>query len=355
MTRGLIYSTRGVTASIHESLIQQMKIVETQSSTIDFLSTYKSRKPLDYIENKSGIKITDHLTSLRDFYYSHAINMESWNEIYEKLDVNFLSDYDDLYVFGGIFSTASALKRYEKRNHIFPNDRGQIKFESVALPCLHELALLKANKEFGTRLHEICFDPLEMSIDLFHPDFSPKTNYTLYHGYDVAKLNMKRLDSLQYFYQNEKKSFIESQYDKDIDFTFGMTIFQDFRKKYYDDVRDIQKQFEKTNLYVLNKITGENTFLDRQDYLKQIARSKFTMILPAYDSNCFSIYRLLESLNNDCLPLIHEDCYIEEINKSYNTDLGVLMTRVPFSERDRMDLLNIFKNIFLKVERKFVV
>lgn len=331
-----------------------MKIVESQSSTIDFISTYKSQKPVEYIEKKSGIKITNHLKQLKDFYYSHAINMASWTEIYDEIDVDFLSEYDDLYVFGGLFSTASGLRRYEKRNRVFPNDKGQIKFESVALPCVHELAFLKANRQYNIRLHEVCFDPLEMTIDLFHPDFCPNSKYTLYHGYDVEKLNMKRLDSLQYFYQHENKSLIEMQYDKDVDFTFGMTIFQDFRKKYYDDVKEIQKKFKTTNLYVLNKITGENTFLDRADYLKQIARSKFTMILPAYDSNCFSIYRLLESLNNDCLPLIHDDCYIEEINKSYNTDLSVLMVKEPFSEKDRMELLNMFKNVFLKVERKFV-
>jgi hypothetical protein len=354
MSRGLIYSTRGVTASIHESLIQQMKIVETNNTKIDFLSSYKTDKPKQHIQQNAGITIDKHLTHLTKFYYDTAINMSSWNEIYDALDVNFLKEYDDLYLFGGIFSTASGLKRYEKRMFVFPKDSGQIKFESVAVPCVHILALLKANNEFGTRLHEIVFDPLEMSLDLFHVDYAPKKCYNLYHGYDKPSLNMKRLDSLQYFLSKQTKNFIEEQTEKDIDITFGMTIFQNFRQKYEQDAKTILNKFDKVNFYVLNKVTGENTFVDRAEYLKQIARSKYTIILPAYDSTCFSIFRLLESLHNDCLPLIHEDCYLTDINKSYNTDLNELVTDKPFSENERVRLLNKFKKIFLTVENKFI-
>lgn len=356
MSRGLIYSTRGVTTSLYDGPVQQMNIVSTQNDIIDFISVYKTNKPIQYIEEKSGIKITDHLTNIRDFYFDSAILMDSWEEIYKALDIDFLKKYDDLYVYGGLFSTASGLRRYKNRVGVFPKDKGQIKFQSVALPCVHVLAFLKANREFGTRLHEVCYDPLEMTMDTFHPDYAPKSNYHLYHGYDVDSLNMKRLDSLQSYYQNaQNKSFIETQFEKDIDICFGMTIFEEFRKKYYDDAIEISKKFDKANLYVLNKITGESNFLDREDYLSQIARSRFTMIMPAYETKCFSIYRLLESLNNDCLPLIHEDCFLDEINKSYNTDLSVLVRKEPFEESERIELLNKFKNVFLRVERKFAV
>lgn len=354
MSRGLIYSTRGVTASIHESLIQQMKMVESNNDSIDFISSYKTDAPKKHIENGAGIKIEKHFRNITEFYYDKAIHMSSWTQIYDALNVDFLKEYDDLYLFGGLFSTASALRRYEKRNYVFPKDSGQIKFESVALPCIHVLALLKANREYEIRLHELVFDPLEMSIDLFHSDYVPTKNYYLYHGYDKPELNMKRLDSLQYYLNNQKRNFIEEQIDKDIDITFGMTIFENFRHKYYEDAKVVLNKFDKVKFYLLNKVTGENTFIDRDQYLKEIARSKFTIILPAYDSTCFSIFRLLESLHNDCLPLIHKDCYIKDINKSYNTDLSELITDKPCSENDRIELLNKFKKIFLTVDRKFI-
>jgi len=280
--------------------------------------------------------------------------MSSWTEIYDGLNIDVLKQYDDLYLFGGLFSTASDLKRYEKRNFVFPKDSGQIKFQSVALPCIHVLALLKANREFGIRLHEIVFDPWEMSVDMFHPNYAPKDNYNLYHGYDKPSLNMKRLDSLQYYLSKQNKNFIEEQVEKEYDITFGMTVFQKFREKYFDDAKNVLSKFEKVNFYLLNKVTGEDTFIDRDQYLKKIAQSKYTIILPAYDSTCFSIFRLLESLQNDCLPLIHEDCYIKDVNKSYNTDLSELITDKPFSENDRIELLNKFKKVFLTVERKFI-
>lgn len=355
MKRGLIYSTRGVTASIHESLIQQMKMVETNTDQIDLLSSYKTDVPKKHIENSAGIKLEKHLRTFTKFYYDEAIRKSSWTEIYDALDVSSLKVYDDLYLFGGLFSTASYLRRYEKRNFIFPKDSGQIKFESVALPCIHVLALLKANREYGIRLHELVFDPLEMSVDLFHHDYAPTKNYYLYHGYDKPELNMKRLDSLQYYLDSQRKNFIEDQIDKDIDITFGMTIFQDFRHKYYEDAKKVLSKFDNVKFYVLNKVTGENTFVNRDVYLKQIARSKFTIILPAYDSSCFSIFRLLESLHNDCLPLIHKDCYLKDINKSYGTNLEELITDKPFDEDVRIELLNKYKKIFLNVERNFIL
>jgi ABC-type xylose transport system substrate-binding protein len=165
---------------------------------------------------------------------------------------------------------------------------------------------------------------------------------------------MKRLDSLQYYLSKQNKNFIEEQVEKEYDITFGMTDIQKFREKYFDDAKNVLSKFEKVNFYLLNKVTGEDTFIDRDQYLKKIAQSKYTIILPAYDSTCFSIFRLLESLQNDCLPLIHEDCYIKDVNKSYNTDLSELITDKPFSENDRIELLNKFKKVFLTVERKFI-
>jgi len=354
MTRGLIYSTRGVTASIHESLIQSMRIVETNNDKIDLISSYKTDTPKKHIQQTSGIKIDKHINSITEFYYDKAIYLSSWTDIYDALNVEFLKEYNDLYLFGGLFSTASGLRRYEKRNRIFPKDSGQIKFESVALPCIHVLALLKANREYAIKLHEISLDPLEMSIDLFHSDYVPSKNYYLYHGYDVLNLNMKRLDSLQYYLSKQTKNFIEEQFDKDVDITFGMTIFENVRQKYYEDAKNVLNKFNTVNFYLLNKITGENTFIDRDKYLTQIARSKYTIVLPAYDTTCFSIFRLLESLHNDCLPLIHKDCYIKDINTSYNTNLEELITDKPFKENDRKELLNKFKKVFLTVDRNFI-
>jgi hypothetical protein len=354
MSRGLIYSTRGVTASIHESLIQQMKSVEMNDSSIDLMSTYRSDNPKHHIEKVAGIKITNHIRTITDFYYDEAINMSDWEQIYDALDVSFLKEYDNLYLFGGLFSTASNLRRYEKRNFVFPKDSGQIKFLSVGLPCIHVLALLKANREYGIRLHEIVFDPLEMSLDLFHVDYAPTSNYFLYHGYDKTNLNMNRLDSLQYFLSKQNKNFIEEQFDKDVDITFGMTVFEGFRTKYYHYAKTILNKFDKVNFYVLNKITGENNFLDRDDYLKQIARSKYTIILPAYDDTCFSIFRLIESLHNDCLPLLHKDCCIVDMNKSFGVDLSELMSEDPFPEDERIRLLEKYKKVFLSVDRKFL-
>jgi hypothetical protein len=354
MSRGLIYSTRGVTSAMHESLIQQMKSVEMNDTVIDLMSSYKSEKPKEHVEVAAGIKINKHIRTITDFYFETAIHMADWEQIYNALDVSFLKEYDNLYLFGGLFSTASNLRRYEKRNFVFPKDAGQIKFQSVALPCIHVLALLKANHIYGIRLHEIVFDPLEMSLDLFHPQYKPTKNYFLYHGYDKPNLNIKRLDSLQFYLNSLQRNFIEEQFDKDLDITFGMTVFEGFREQHYYYAQRFLNKFDKKQMFVYNKITGENTFIDRSEYLKWIARSRYTLILPAYDDTCFSIFRLIESLHNDCLPLLHPECCIVDMNKSFGVDLRELMVDEPFEETKRLELLDKYKKVFLSVERKFL-
>lgn len=43
-------------------------------------------------------------------------------------------------------------------------------------------------------------------------------------------------------------------------------------------------------------------------YLELLKSSRFTLIIPSYDSNCFSMRRFAEAISVGCVPLIHEDC-----------------------------------------------
>lgn len=354
MSKGIFYITRNISGREGKGLIPHIKLIESNNTEIDFLTELKTNKSKKFIEDIIGIpvKLKNHYLS---FYENEAKHMSNWMEVYEKLDIRHLQDYDDLYIMGGIDLFRSNLIRGSKRNFVFPYDKHQMKFYSTGIKVIHLLALLKAHNEYNIPLHEMAFDPNEMSMDLVHSDVKPNSNYYLYHGYDIPNYNIKRLDSLQYFYNNPTPSLFQNDYtEKPNDYTFGFTVLEKSeREDYVDYVNRMALNFKTSNVYCKNYITGQNTLLDRDNYISMISLSRFTTILPAYDSTCFSVYRLIESLQHNCLPLIHKSCNIEDIQKSFNVDLTPLVTETPMNESDRLELLDYMKQNILKVERSF--
>jgi hypothetical protein len=162
---------------------------------------------------------------------------------------------------------------------------------------------------------------------------------------------MYRLDSLQYYLL--RKNLIPT--DKIYDLTFGYTVFQyGNRPTYIDYVDKITCRFDNVNLYVKNAISGHDTSIPRDVYLNKISESRYTLIIPSYDNSCFSLYRFIESIHLDCLPLIHQDCNIDDVQRSFDVDLSILKTAIPFSEDNRLKLLEYFKSKFLVFEKNFI-
>lgn len=350
MKNSLIYSAWGITSEPTKNLINQIRILNTTDSKINLLTNATTDSGKKYIENIANIKIREQINLFSNFYENRVKKLENWIQVYDELNVCDLEKYDAFYIFGGIFSSASKLRRGTDRNYVFPRDNGQLRFESIGKHLLNILAVLKAHTDYCIPIHDICYDPLEYSLSLFHPDYQPKSNYFLYHGYDMPAYNMHRLDSMQYYLNFKKKFF---QIEKTLDFVFGMTVMEADRMSYYEYADLFSKKFQRNFFVANNKFNNINTFVDRDKYLNFISASKYTLILPAYDTNSFSIYRLIESLSNDCLPFIHQDCIIDDVEKSFNVDLSMLKTDKIFSESQRLEILEYLKSKILVVEKLF--
>lgn len=352
MSKGLFFTTRSVTGREGKGIVAHMGIMQLQSDELHYLSSKISDQTKDFIESYSDIRIRKNL-NLYGKFYEEAMHMADWMEVYEKLDVTPLQSYDNLYIIGGIDLWRSELTRGSKRNFVFPRDRGQMKFQSCGSLLINMLAMLKAHREFGIPLHEMAFDPNEMSLDLVHPDVAPLDNYHLYHGYDIYKYKTNRLDSLQYFFK-DKSTLFDDPTDKPFDFTFGFTVLEmSGRTDYSAYVKEHASRFPKSNVFCKNYLTGENTLVDRDVYLDYISKSRFTMLLPAYDANCFSIYRFIESIHNNCLPMLHKNCNVLDVEQSFGIDLSPLMVYDIPDESKRLELLDYYKNNVLSVKRGF--
>lgn len=331
--------------------MHHIKSIETRSNLIDCLTTGKTDKISEILYDFSSVKVNQTISDISNFYLEYGVHMSSWMDFYESIDVSSFEQYDDLYLMGGVDLWRSGLTRNGKRSNIFPQDRGQINFVSTGIRLANILALLKAHNTFGNRLHELAFDPNEMPLSQFHSDVRPKRNYFTYHGYDIPKYDIKRLDSSQYMF-NSLTSWFEA--DKKYDFTFGYTVLQDSKRaKYIDWVNRMYKKFDSANLFVKSDCDMPDTSVDRSVYLNKIEQSRFTLMLPSYDENCFSIYRFIESLSKKCLPIIHQSCILDDVEKSFGVDLSPLVVDEPMTESKRLELLDLYIKKFMVFEKGF--
>jgi hypothetical protein len=351
MSKGIFYSARALTGREGKNLIRHLSLLSSTHKTIDYLSYAKTDDVKHDIEKYGNLRIKNCRNLFMEFY-NKSLNMPSWMDIYEALDVSTLSEYNALYIIGGMDLWRSELTRTGKRAGVFPKDNGQIKFQSVGIHCINILALVKAHNQYNIPLHELAYDPNEICAGLFHADVVPKENYHLYHGYDIPKYNIKRLDSLQHYLLNKPKGLFTK--DKITDFTFGYTILENSnREDFKQEIDHISSQFKTVNLYVKDYQTGNDNTIDGDSYLDKIEESRYTYMLPSYDRNCFSGYRFIEAIHHDCLPLIHPACNIIDIQKSYDVDLLPLITNKPFEEKDRIELLDHLKKKIMIVEKEF--
>jgi hypothetical protein len=350
-SKGILYSTRPFNGREGEAIMHHIKSIMSKSDVVDGLTNGTTDVMSQALYKFNGMRLRNVIGEVSRFYHAKGIHMSSWMEFYDALDVSGFEQYDDLYLMGGVDLWRSGLTRNGKRAGVFPTDKGQINFVSTGVRLANILALLKAHNTFGTRLHELAYDPNEMPMGQFHADVAPTSNYWVYHGYDISHYGIRRLDSSQYQFNSEFKLF---ESDKNYDFTFGYTVLQSSeRAKYIEWVNEMVARFPKANLFVKSDYDLENTSVSRSIYLNKIEESRFTLILPSYDESCFSVYRFLESLDKKCLPIIHKSCILTDIEKSYNVDLSPLVVDEPMSEADRVELLDYYMAKFMIFEKGY--
>jgi hypothetical protein len=358
MSKGIFYTTRAIDGREGKNLCRHLTILKRTHDTVDML-TANSDKSTKVAEKYGLLAISSYRNFYGHFYDHDAKNMADWMAVYNAINPVALKEYSALYLIGGLDLHRSNLGRFENRVGVFPHDRGQLKFESCGLHLVNILAMVKAHNEYGIPLHEIAFDPNEMSCDLFHSDVAPVKDkgYYLYHGYDIPLYGAHRLDSLQCWLEaNTHPLFPEDYSNKTEDFTFGYTVLKESGREHYpEQIEAVASQFAKSNLFAKNEYLGTNTHVDGDKYLDLIKVSRFTYMLPSYNKHCFSNYRFLESIYHDCLPLIHRDCNIQDVGSSFGVlaDLETLQSgRIP-DEAGRLAILGRLKAAMLVTTHGF--
>ena len=57
--------------------------------------------------------------------------------------------------------------------------------------------------------------------------------------------------------------------------------------------------------------------IKQQDYYNKLSKSKYTLIIPSYDTSTFSMIRFLEAIMVDCLPIIYSLCDLTDLKRTF--------------------------------------
>ena len=358
LNKGILFSSRATTGREGKYVSRHMCIIKSQCGVIDHLNSNDTQHTKINIEKYSNLKINSSENLYGDFYLEEGRKMSSWEEVYKNIDVTPLKKYNYLYLFAGIDLPSSGMTRFGNRVGVFPKDRGQIKFVSHGKLFVNVLALLKAHREYEIPIHEYQYDTGEIALPLFHEDYRPEpAKYASYYNHDVPEYGIQRMDSLQYYLADQRSRNTLFSVDKDIDFTFAYTVLKTSNRQDFPQFVDgVASKFKNSKVYTKNYFTGVDTSIDSDLYTDLITRTRFTLILPAYDRKSFAIDRFLTSLNADCLPLLHKDGNMNIMESSYGVSLDKLVISHPddvkkYTEDYRLELLEYYKDKFLKVEK----
>lgn len=349
----LLHISRGVTSKYVVSLIQQLAFLREYQDKYDiiFMTLAKTPKATKYIEKVAGIRITktlytNHLTS-RD-YHTWELFADEHAEILCGLNIH------HVIIFGNALSSASGIKRDKNALNTVYRKHTFMKFNAIDT-ILKPLYIISRFLEVNPKviLHEFLYDHQENLLS--QCDWVPNESHQ-YHGYTSKRYGFKRIDTLQYYLKMRRENVTSLFYEeglmaqaKTIDITFGMTVLTKDRNTQIDSIKEKLKDYN-SKIFIKNNFTGEDTFVTRDVYMDLLSRSRFTLIVPPYEADCFSPFRFIESLENDCLPLVMDDVDYSEFIESFNLDIDIFKKSIRsydniylMSEEYRLPLLSYFK------------
>jgi len=362
MRKGTLLSARSIGGREGKYSSRHMKIVETLCDNVYHLDTNRGGSIKNKIAKYSGLDVKASLNLYGEYYEKEVTQMKTWDEAYDKLDASLLADNDHLFIFSGIDLYRSNMTRFGKRVNVFPKDSGQLKFRSHGKLFTIILAMVKANREYGIPLHEYQYDTGEISTNLFHPDYRPlKDLYHTYHNYNIPTYDIHRMDSLQYYLNSKENGIFDFEPEKTVDFSFAYTVLKNSKRKDFPEfVNAVVSNFEENRIFTINDFTGVDTSIDPETYYRLIRSTRFTMILPAYERISFAIDRFITSLHCNCLPMLVSGCPVDDVESSYGISLKELIIEKPedvkrYTESVRIELLEKYREKFLKYERGFII
>lgn len=344
----LLYTTHSWRVGNSKSIFQHINFIPDQ---IDIFMNHKSLKfSFDHPRN-FGMVGNDIFKTYMDTYRTS----KSWMEYYDQIDVSQYKDYDNIYVIAPPTYCLYGLtdeklqKLYAKWNGLL-NSNMELHFNSHALPLLHMMVLIKASREYHIPFFQHNFEVTGIDFSKIK-DLEPY-QYVKFHGYQYR--NSDYFTTLQDYYVKNPVDIPE----KTLDFAFCFYTFEKQNQKHRltatNDLKEkLIPQIDESKMFFYEYIKENKDMkpILRDEYFDQLAKARYTYIIPSFQSDVFSIDRFIDAIAYDCLPLIHPLTVTEDVERTYDVNLSPLKTFDFPSEEDRLELLAYIKQKMLYVSR----
>lgn len=355
------FATPGITGLFSKGLMDQAGILKAYEDDYDIVLLTYGISPAFISEIFQRCELNAKVITYHDILNEKVLhcNTTSWRAVSEEAVRTLIPEVNDIkqiVIFGG--SVFPMVNRGNNKMNEMYDTTAMMQRSSVAMTMLGAFMCVYMGSEYHIPIHEVCFDPDENSVsqlDIVDLDV------TTYHGYDIKEYGYVRLDSLQYHLMHTEPLFTDKIYDV----MFGMTVTA--QKRYAAWLRlngFLSTRSHTRHMFVHNTKSTPPIYesVVRNRYMEYLAKSKYTVVIPAYNDQMFSSYRFIEAIFYDCLPLVCEDCRYEEFTQSYGIDNDVFKRIVvgyddinktidTLSESDRKSLVEYFKSKVIVTDR----
>ena len=307
------------------------------------------------VEEIIGIRFSEVIACRGEWFNTvRAGTYPTWMDFIDQADwFGHLTNVDKIYVIGGMIS--SMVNRKTTKLNDALDMRSFMGITAIGTYISVFLQLIKFSNANVIELNEICYDPDEFAIGLFTDERIKAKYYNIYFAYDIPAYSIQRLD----YAQDDFREYDDTQ-DRTNGFIFGAGFTAKSRYAIYDDVRDVLTEIEKefpSFIYITNNKLKLKTQIPYSLYLDKLAYSSFTLIIPSYDINTFSILRFMEAIASGCIPMILSTVYLDDFVASFNIDTKFLdklivtkenvLSKMRIAESERTSILTYFKEALI--------
>lgn len=267
-----------------------------------------------------------------------------WRDVWNEMDVTPFQDVDNIFVMNPpIYEITKISDSINKVvENLLDGFRG-LRFNHHYNAISKYLIAVKASIIYKIPFYQYSFEASSIDISL-NKEICP-FEFHNYHGYNYRHLT--HLSSLQRWYHDNPAEKLEKKYDM-VFAHFYMPNITDVRKKSVEHFMDsVVPNF--SNNFVYCKEPG-GKFIERTEYMRMIAESKYSYIVNSYIPDLFSIDRFIDCIAHDCLPLIGSSVNTKDVNETFGVDLDILKRDTPFEESERIRILEELKQKMLFID-----
>lgn len=284
-----------------------------------------------------------------DLYKMKYNDYEKWSDFYDELDVSYLKKYKMLVCFFPQIIEQWADDKKQNFNFNDLNYKSFLKYQSYGSELASIISLVKASEQYKIPLIQMNF---ELGCANFNDLGLKPYNYNIFHGYNYN--NIKCLTSLPYFYSHYNDDFfIDECCDKKFDFVYYGTYIKGQCQYKINDLKNFEQKYLK-NFNVVDYKFCDSTKNDKipfTNYILKLKNSKYTYISPSYIKNVFAIDRFVDGIFNDCLPLIGDGVFVDDVSNTFDYDFEqIRINNFSINENNRLKTIEEIKNKLIKYE-----